>query len=69
MLLDQRVGVAACRVGRNCDSTLRTLSLPAPRAPQVSKEKCRIAAKIVGGPVLVEDTSLCFNALNGLPGA
>jgi hypothetical protein len=22
----------------------------------------------VDGPVLVEDTSLCFNALNGLPG-
>lgn len=22
----------------------------------------------MGGPVLVEDTCLCFNALNGLPG-
>jgi inosine/xanthosine triphosphate pyrophosphatase family protein len=22
----------------------------------------------IGGPVLVEDTSLCFNALHGLPG-
>lgn len=22
----------------------------------------------VGGPVLVEDTALCFNALKGLPG-
>ena len=69
---------------------------------QVSAEKCKLAAKEVGGcgglevasagrcgahvavlcvclvssrapvqlqgPVLVEDTSLCFNALNGLPG-
>lgn len=34
----------------------------------VSREKCKLAAKEVDGPVLVEDTSLCFNALNGLPG-
>ena len=34
----------------------------------VSAEKCKLAAKAVGGPVLVEDTSLCFNALGGLPG-
>lgn len=35
---------------------------------QVAIEKCRIAAKQVAGPVMVEDTSLCFNALGGLPG-
>lgn len=35
---------------------------------EISLEKCRIAAKIAKGPVMVEDTSLCFNALNGLPG-
>jgi inosine triphosphate pyrophosphatase len=34
----------------------------------VSKEKCRLAAAQVNGPVIVEDTSLCFNALGGLPG-
>ena len=34
----------------------------------VSREKCKLAAKEVNGPVLVEDTSLCFNALNSLPG-
>ena len=34
----------------------------------ISKDKCRIAAREVGGPVMVEDTSLCFNALQGLPG-
>eukprot|EP00457_Paulinella_chromatophora_P004306 gb/GEZN01004318.1/.p1 GENE.gb/GEZN01004318.1/~~gb/GEZN01004318.1/.p1 ORF type:complete len:399 (-),score=64.13 gb/GEZN01004318.1/:717-1913(-) len=34
----------------------------------ISKEKCRHAALQVGGPVLVEDTSLCFTALKGLPG-
>ena len=35
---------------------------------EVSREKCRLAAQQVGGPVMVEDTSLCFNALGGLPG-
>lgn len=30
--------------------------------------KCKEAAKHVKGPVVVEDTSLAFNALNGLPG-
>ncbi|KAI1075245.1 putative ham1 family protein [Whalleya microplaca] len=35
---------------------------------EVTLEKCRVAADQVGGPVLVEDTCLCFDALNGLPG-
>lgn len=34
----------------------------------ISKEKARMAASKVNGPVLVEDTCLCFNALKGLPG-
>jgi inosine triphosphate pyrophosphatase len=34
----------------------------------IVSEKCRLAALKVEGPVLVEDTSLCFNALNGMPG-
>lgn len=37
---------------------------------EISKEKCKIASQKAGKgvPVIVEDTSLCFNALNGLPG-
>jgi inosine triphosphate pyrophosphatase len=35
---------------------------------QVAIAKCRIAAETVQGPVMTEDTSLCFNALAGLPG-
>ena len=35
---------------------------------EISAEKCKLAASQVGGAVIVEDTSLCFNALNGLPG-
>ena len=35
---------------------------------EISIEKCKIAAKKVNGPVIVEDTCLCFNALGGMPG-
>jgi len=35
---------------------------------EVAAEKCKLAAEAVGGPVMCEDTSLCFNALGGLPG-
>jgi inosine triphosphate pyrophosphatase len=34
----------------------------------IAREKCRLASQQVQGPVLTEDTSLCFHALNGLPG-
>lgn len=37
-------------------------------AETICKAKCRAAASVVGGPVLVEDTSLCFSALGDLPG-
>nr|CAH0103937.1 unnamed protein product [Daphnia galeata] len=32
------------------------------------ERKCLSALKIINGPTLVEDTCLCFNALQGLPG-
>uniref|UniRef100_A0A3Q2H414 Inosine triphosphate pyrophosphatase n=1 Tax=Equus caballus TaxID=9796 RepID=A0A3Q2H414_HORSE len=35
---------------------------------EISTQKCQEAARQVQGPVLVEDTCLCFNALGGLPG-
>ncbi|MEW5305667.1 MAG: hypothetical protein WDW38_008152 [Sanguina aurantia] len=34
----------------------------------ICREKCRLAAIQLGSAVMVEDTSLCFNALKGLPG-
>jgi len=34
----------------------------------VAAAKAKAAQQLYGGPVLVEDTSLCFNALGGLPG-
>jgi inosine triphosphate pyrophosphatase len=35
---------------------------------EVTISKCRRAAELINGPVLVEDTSLCYRALGGLPG-
>ena len=34
----------------------------------VAKEKCALASRKVNGAVITEDTSLSFNALNGMPG-
>ncbi len=35
---------------------------------EIAKEKVKLAAQQINGPVLTEDTSLCYNALHGLPG-
>ena len=35
---------------------------------EISIQKCRMAMKEVSGPIIIEDTSLCFTALGGLPG-
>jgi inosine triphosphate pyrophosphatase len=35
---------------------------------EVAIEKVKLAATQIDGPVLIEDSSLCFNALGGLPG-
>lgn len=34
----------------------------------ISRAKCQAAADIINGPVLIEDTCLCYNAMKGLPG-
>ncbi|RUS19204.1 inosine triphosphate pyrophosphatase-like protein, partial [Endogone sp. FLAS-F59071] len=35
---------------------------------EVAIAKCKKAAEILNGPVVTEDTCLCFNAMKGLPG-
>ncbi|KAH7203191.1 inosine triphosphate pyrophosphatase-like protein [Fusarium oxysporum] len=35
---------------------------------EITIAKCRRAAEMVGGPVVVDDTALCFNAMDGMPG-
>ncbi|KAH3850473.1 inosine triphosphate pyrophosphatase-like [Dreissena polymorpha] len=34
----------------------------------IARSKCELAAQTIKGPCLTEDTSLCFNALGGMPG-
>ncbi|XP_023246088.1 inosine triphosphate pyrophosphatase-like [Copidosoma floridanum] len=34
----------------------------------ICREKCKAAASIIHGPVIIEDTCLAFDALHGLPG-
>ncbi|KAL7299983.1 hypothetical protein TKK_0007298 [Trichogramma kaykai] len=34
----------------------------------ICEKKARTAFDIIGGPVIIEDTCLCFDALQGLPG-
>jgi hypothetical protein len=50
--------------------TNRKLDLPEYQGEpeEISRQKAIAAALEVGGAVMVEDTSLCFNALQGLPG-
>jgi inosine triphosphate pyrophosphatase len=35
---------------------------------EIAIQKCKMAAEHVKGPVMCEDTSLCYHALKGLPG-
>lgn len=35
---------------------------------EIVQAKCTLAAQQIKGPVVVEDTSLCFNTLGGMPG-
>ncbi|KAG4273341.1 Ham1 family protein [Fusarium proliferatum] len=52
--------------------TVRNQSLDLPEIQgsieEITIAKCRRAAEMVGGPVVVDDTALCFNAMNGMPG-
>ena len=59
-------------LGPNFQYNLQALDLDLPELqgePEyIVSEKCRLASLKVDGPVLVEDTSLCFNAMGGMPG-
>jgi len=59
-------------LGKDFPHELRAKDVDLPEyqgdADTVSRLKCQSAYDIIKGPVVVEDTSLCFNALGGLPG-
>ncbi|KAH9016051.1 Ham1-like protein [Lactarius hengduanensis] len=56
--------------GEAIDIESRDLDLPEIQGTtqEIALEKCRRAAEVIGGPVITEDTALCFEAMNGLPG-
>ncbi|KAI0690849.1 inosine triphosphate pyrophosphatase-like protein [Cytidiella melzeri] len=59
-------------LSKNADIELTSQDLDVPEiqgtTQEVAIEKCRKAAEILQGPCITEDTALCFEALNGLPG-
>eukprot|EP01064_Diplonema_japonicum_P016027 TRINITY_DN24068_c0_g1_i1.p1 TRINITY_DN24068_c0_g1~~TRINITY_DN24068_c0_g1_i1.p1 ORF type:complete len:217 (+),score=55.73 TRINITY_DN24068_c0_g1_i1:54-653(+) len=54
----------------NVEVTSRKVDLPELQGESfdIAKEKAREACRQLKEPVLTEDTGLCFNGLNGLPG-
>lgn len=62
--------VSAILAASGIDIQSKELDLPELQGTieDISKHKARRAAEVIGGPVLVEDTCLGFNALKGLPG-
>ncbi|CAK9827267.1 Inosine triphosphate pyrophosphatase [Anthophora retusa] len=50
--------------------TSRKIDLPEYQGEidDICRNKCRVAAELIKGPVIIEDTCLCFNAMKGLPG-
>lgn len=59
-------------LGTSIPFTLKSEKLDLPELQgepeDVAKEKCKAAVEKLGCACIVEDTSLCFNALGGLPG-
>ena len=56
---------------KGCEFESKNVDLPEYQGhspEEIAMEKCKTAIELVKCPVLIEDTSLCFNALGGLPG-
>lgn len=57
-----------CIMHRNWLKLIRLVPELQGSIEEIATAKCREAAERISGPVIVEDTALCFNALGGLPG-
>jgi inosine/xanthosine triphosphate pyrophosphatase family protein len=66
--LEEVIAILGSSLPYNLQSTKLDLPELQGEPEEVSKSKCKLAAEMLNGPVMVEDTSLCFNALHGLPG-
>ena len=68
--LDEVKAILCAGAPLPCDFTSIKLDLPEQQGEpeEVAQAKVKLAAEEIGGAALTEDTSLCFNALGGLPG-
>jgi inosine triphosphate pyrophosphatase len=57
-------------LGNSIDLDNKKIDLPELQGEpeEIAIEKAKEAARQINGPVLIEDVSLCFNSLGGLPG-
>ena len=59
-------------LGKNISQQITSKKIDLPEyqgeIDDICRDKCRAAANLMKGPVIIEDTCLCFNALKGLPG-
>lgn len=57
-------------LGRAVDVRSQAVDLPELQGEPdaIARDKCRLATLEVDGPVMVDDTSLCYTALGGMPG-
>jgi Ham1 family len=70
---DDNDGTRSSNSCRLLSVDLRVLTVDLPELQEVdtlaiAKNKALLAAQLANGPCLVEDTSLCFHALGGMPG-
>lgn len=61
---------SSCLLYFYCQVTSQKLDIPEYQGEidEICIKKCESAAEIIQGPVIIEDTCLCFNAMHGLPG-
>lgn len=59
-------------LGKNFPREVKNMKVDLPEyqgeIDEICVSKCRTAADIIKGPVIIEDTCLCFKAMKGLPG-
>ncbi|KAL1491067.1 hypothetical protein ABEB36_011720 [Hypothenemus hampei] len=66
--LEELLAILGPNFPRNIQSKKLDLAEFQGEIEDICRKKVTFAHKLVQGPVLVEDTCLCFNALQGLPG-
>ncbi|DAA72781.1 TPA_exp: putative Ham1 family pyrophosphatase [Trichophyton benhamiae CBS 112371] len=65
-----KLAEAQAILGDSIELTSQAIDIPEIQGSleEIARDKCKKAADAIGGPVLVEDSGLELNALDGLPG-